>query len=53
MRTKLQGGTVVGCNGHTHVLIREGWATYPQWSWDGRTAAATFPNAFPGAEGPL
>ena len=24
MRTKLQGGTVVGFNGHTHVLIREG-----------------------------
>ena len=24
MRTKLQGGTVVGFNGHTHVLIRDG-----------------------------
>jgi 5-methylthioadenosine/S-adenosylhomocysteine deaminase len=24
MRTKLQGGTVVGFDGHTHVLIRDG-----------------------------
>ena len=24
MRTKLQGGTVVGFNGHTHVLLRDG-----------------------------
>ena len=29
------------------------WATYPQLSWDGRTAAETFPNAFPWVEGPL
>src|SRR5262249_33744479 len=29
------------------------WATYPQLSWDGRTAADTFPNAFPWLEGPL
>ena len=28
-------------------------ATYPQFSWDGRTAAETFPNAFPWVEGPL
>ena len=27
------------------------WAAYPQWSWDGRSAAVTFPNAFPWAEG--
>jgi cytosine/adenosine deaminase-related metal-dependent hydrolase len=29
------------------------WAAYPQLSWDGRTAAETFPNAFAWAEGPL
>jgi cytosine/adenosine deaminase-related metal-dependent hydrolase len=29
------------------------WATYPQLSWDGRTATDTFPNAFPWVEGPL
>ena len=29
------------------------WATYPQLAWDGRTAAETFPNAFPWVEGPL
>jgi cytosine/adenosine deaminase-related metal-dependent hydrolase len=29
------------------------WARYPQLSWDGRTAAETFPNAFPWVEGPL
>ena len=29
------------------------WATYAQLSWDGRSAAETFPNAFPWVEGPL
>jgi hypothetical protein len=29
------------------------WVAYTQLSWDGRTAAETFPNAFPWVEGPL
>ena len=62
MRTKLQGGTIVGFDRYTHVLMRDGvvvweaeayWAMYPQLSWDGHTAAETFPNAFPWVEGPL
>jgi len=53
MRIKLQGGTVGSGNGYTYVLMRAGWTTHPQWFWDGRTAAATFPNAFPWVEGPL
>jgi hypothetical protein len=48
-----QGGTGVGCNGHTYVLIGEGWAMYTQLTRDGRTAAEPLPNAFPWVEGPL
>jgi hypothetical protein len=53
MRTKLQGGTVVGVDGHTPVLIRAGAVV---WEDDritciGKTYAG--PNAFPWLEGSL
>lgn len=38
---------------HAQQFAEAYWALYPQLSWDGRTAAATFPNAFPWLEGPL
>jgi len=51
MRTKLQGGTVVGFNGHTHVRIRDGVVVWEddRLTFVGKTYAGPVDRTLPAA----